>query len=214
MADRNSILEKYIQSVLETGQDPVSVYAFCKKHKWKEEDFFESLSSFDAVKSWFWVSVFNDARNMLDADKTYATYGFAEKLSAFYFLWTQQLLSHRSYVLTFKHEKMQSVSPFNASLKAFKKEFQSYSKSLVGEGVNKGELADRKFLTDRFSDAIWLQTLFLLNFWLNDESENFEATDAAIEKSVALLAKILGENLLDQAFDFGKFLFQNMKSRM
>jgi hypothetical protein len=54
----------------------------------------------------------------------------------------------------------------------------------------------------------------LLNFWIKDTSKGFEATDAAIEKSVTLGFKLMGENMLDQVFDFGKFMFQNMREKM
>lgn len=202
-----------MEHVLEHGSDPVSVFVFCKKNKWKEEDFFANFNSFEALKSFFWENVFANTRDILEADKTYKGYGFAEKLSSFYFLWTQQLLSNRSYVLTFKSETFHSIPPTDKSLKGFRKAFIAYAHDLVKEGVANGEIADRKFITDKFSDAIWLQTLFLLNFWINDNSSEFESTDAAIEKSVALLSKMLGENILDQAFDFGKFLFQNMSAK-
>ena len=58
------------------------------------------------------------------------------------------------------------------------------------------------------------RTIFLLNFWIKDTSKGFEATDAAIEKSVTLGFKLMGENMLDQVFDFGKFMFQNMREKM
>lgn len=211
MSDKNSILEKYMGWVLENSTEPASVYAFCKKHKWKEEDFFAHFSSFEAVKAWFWESVFQNTREMLENDEEFRSYGFSEKLSAFYFLWTQQLLRNRSYVLTFVNEHIHAVSPVHPSLKSFRRSFLAFADKMVKQGVEKGEVADRKIITGQFGKAIWLQTLFLLNFWIKDDSQQFEATDAAIEKSVALVTKLLGDNLFDQAFDFGKFLFQNMQ---
>lgn len=35
-----------------------------------------------------------------------------------------------------------------------------------------------------FAEAVWIQFLFLLKFWANDNSPAFESTDVAIEKSV------------------------------
>jgi hypothetical protein len=41
---------------------------------------------------------------------------------------------------------------------------------------------------------------------------NFEKTDAAIEKSVNLAFDLIGKGILDNALDFGKFLYQNSKN--
>jgi ubiquinone biosynthesis protein COQ9 len=48
-----------------------------------------------------------------------------------------------------------------------------------------------------------------LKFWIDDTSNAFEKTDAAIEKSVNLAMDLMGKSPLDAALDFGKFLFQN-----
>ena len=57
-----------------------------------------------------------------------------------------------------------------------------------------------------------MHLLFILKFWSNDESPNFEKTDAAIEKSVTLAFDLIGKGILDNALDFGKFLYQNSKN--
>jgi len=54
-----------------------------------------------------------------------------------------------------------------------------------------------------------LQFLFVLNFWLNDDSAQFEKTDAAIEKAVHLSFDLMGKGPLDTMVDFAKFLYQN-----
>jgi hypothetical protein len=41
--------------------------------------------------------------------------------------------------------------------------------------------------------------------WLNDDSDEFSNTDAAIEKSVNLSIDMLEKNTLDSLIDFGKF---------
>lgn len=199
--------------VLEHGADPASVYAFCKKNKWSEADFFAEFSSFGAVRAWFWEHLLESTTGKLENDETYQAYSPAEKLSAFYFLWTQELLAHRSYALTFVNPMLRGISPTEPALMAFRRRFTDYATGIVREGIGSREIAERRFISDRFPDGLWLQTLFILNFWLNDSSRGFEATDAAIEKSVQLVFKLMGENMLDQVFDFGKFLFQTYQSK-
>ena len=63
-----------------------------------------------------------------------------------------------------------------------------------------------------FSEATWLQTLFLLKFWLDDNSPNFEKTDIAIEKSVNTVFDVFDNTPLERVLDFGKFLFKEKMS--
>jgi hypothetical protein len=56
---------------------------------------------------------------------------------------------------------------------------------------------------------MWWQMQFLLRFWAKDTSNEFERTDAAIEKAVNLSFDVLGKNLVDSTFDFVKFTFSN-----
>lgn len=211
---KETILEKYMNHVLEHGSEPVSVFQFCKKIKIDEAEFYAVFNSFDAVRSWFWEHVFHTTVALLKEDETYKEYAASEKLSAFYFLWTQQLLSHRSFVLQHAHKTMKGILPTDRNLMGFRKVFLTYADEIVRNGIENREVAERKFISDRFKDALWVQTIFLLNFWIKDTSKGFEATDAAIEKSVTLGFKLMGENMLDQVFDFGKFMFQNMWEKM
>ncbi len=74
--------------------------------------------------------------------------------------------------------------------------------------IDKKEINYRKYISDKYKQGIWLQTLFVLNYWVNDNSENFEMTDAAIEKAVNLSFKLFGDTVLDNVIDFGKFMMQ------
>jgi hypothetical protein len=88
-----------------------------------------------------------------------------------------------------------------------------FAKDIIQEGLAGNELEERKFLSDRYHEAVWLNTLFILKFWIEDKSQGFEKTDAAIEKSVNLMIELMGKSALDSMLDLGKFLFQNgMKS--
>jgi hypothetical protein len=62
---------------------------------------------------------------------------------------------------------------------------------------------------EKFCINLCLNFLFVLTFWLNDNSKGFEKTDESIERSVNLAFDLMGKSALDAALDFGKFLFQN-----
>jgi len=47
----------------------------------------------------------------------------------------------------------------------------------------------------------------VLRYWIKDDSERFEMTDAAIEKAVNLSFQLISSGTLDSILDFGKFVF-------
>lgn len=59
-----------------------------------------------------------------------------------------------------------------------------------------------------FAEAVWIQFLFLLKFWANDNSPAFESTDVAIEKSVNTAFDVFDNTPLERIIDFGKFLWK------
>jgi DNA polymerase III delta prime subunit len=85
----------------------------------------------------------------------------------------------------------------------------SFSQTILNEGMQSKEITERKFISDKYADAQWLNLLFITNFWVNDHSINFEKSDEAIEKSVNLAFDLMGQTALDSMLNFGKFLFQN-----
>lgn len=209
--EKSSLLEKYLQYQLEQGKKPESVYLFMKKLKKADADFFAHFSNFEALDRYFWLHVFEATRHKLETDEQYSAFSAAEKLSAFYFLWTQELMHHRSYLLFLADKSMKGINPMHSALHDFRHAFLDYASGIVAAGIGSGQIADRKFISDQFKHGLWVQTLFLLNFWLKDASKDFEDTDAAIEKTVNIGFKLMGENLFDEVLDFGKFMFQRAK---
>ncbi|MEM9859943.1 MAG: TetR family transcriptional regulator C-terminal domain-containing protein, partial [Bacteroidota bacterium] len=146
--------------------------------------------------------------DILHADKAYGDYSVREKLLSFYYTLVEVLKKDRSYVLvSLKDLKKKDLSP--KFLSAFKSEFKEYIDELVAEGLETEEIVKRPLITDRYYDGLWLQLMFVINFWLKDDSTNFEKTDAAIEKSVNLSFELMGKGPLDMMVDFAKFLYQN-----
>lgn len=206
--EKSTIRKKYIEFILEEGKKPVTVYSFAKKLKLSESDFYNFYSSFEAIEKDFWSSLFTDTQMQLVNDQTYLGYSAKEKLLAFYYLWIQKLREYRSYVTLLKDSGLKMVPMNSAGFDDFKVLFLKYADDIIGEAIDKREIIFRKFISDRYKQGIWLQTLFVLNYWINDHSDNFEMTDAAIEKAVNLSFKLFGDSVLDNVIDFGKFMMQ------
>ncbi|MFN0047799.1 MAG: TetR/AcrR family transcriptional regulator [Cytophagales bacterium] len=202
------IKKKYIEHLLEEGKEPITVFAFAKKLKMSESDFYNYYASFEAIEKDFWASIFIETKMQLEVDQTYIAYSAKEKLLSFYYLWIQKLREFRSYVNLLKDEKLKMIPMNSSGFDEFKKHFLKYADEIIGEAIDKKEITFRKFISDRYKQGIWLQTLFVLNYWIKDNSENFEMTDAAIEKAVNLSFKLFGDSVIDNVIDFGKFMMQ------
>ncbi|MVM37109.1 TetR/AcrR family transcriptional regulator [Spirosoma sp. HMF3257] len=225
METLEKIRKAYTEYVLENGKQPTSVFQFAKKLKIAESDFYTDYASFDAIEADIWLTIFNEAKSTVEADETYQTYSVREKLLAFYYTWIELLKAQRSFVvysygrlreqgaggssLGHRARSMGQGATHSQVLSPFKDVFFDYARDLLAEGRESKEVEPRPFITDRYPNALWGQTLYLLDFWVRDVSKNFEKTDSAIEKSVNTAFDLIGRSPLDTLFDFAKFVYQN-----
>ena len=94
--------------------------------------------------------------------------------------------------------------------------FEGFAEEIIKEGIETGELSDRRFFSKKYKDALWVQFGFVLHFWINDNSTGFEKTDEAIEKGVNVTFDLFQRSPIDNLFEYGRFLVKNggMKEQM
>ena len=216
------IKEAYLDHLLEHGEAPPSVYHFTKRLKMPEATFYEHYNSFTSLERDIWRGFFDQALTQIQGDEVYRDYSVREKLLAFYYTWIEVLKNNRSYV-TFRVQSMglgnaprPSMMRAGASagrmnidvLSRFKEGFIDFANELLMEGRETEEVVDRPLISRNYDEGLWRQVLFVLNFWVNDDSQNFERTDVAIEKAVNLSFDLFGRSALDSAVDFARFLYQ------
>ena len=211
------IKEAYLDHLLEHGEAPPSVYQFTKRLKMKEATFYEHYNSFTSLERAIWRGFFDQALEQIQGDEVYREYSVREKLLAFYYTWIEVLKNNRSYV-TFRVHHMglakagrPTMGPMRmnvAVLSRFKEGFLDFANELIMEGKETEEVVDRPIIGNNYDEGLWRQVLFVLNFWVQDDSQNFERTDVAIEKAVNLSFDLMGRSALDSAFDFARFLYQ------
>lgn len=210
-ASAEKITAAYRDYVLTEGKQPASVFKFCKDQGFKEDEFYQYFGSFEALEKAIWKNFVDETRSKMEADASYSTFTTREKILTFYFMLTEALKTDRSFVLhQLKSWKKPGLVP--TFLKGFKASFDEWINSVLNEGKASGEIAKRPYLDERYDVLFWLHLMFILQFWSHDDSANFEKTDAAIEKSVNLAFDLIGKGVLDNALDFGKFLYQNSKN--
>lgn len=199
----------YRESVLTSGK-PASVFTFCKTLGIPEGDFYKHFASFEALEKAIWKNLIDNTRARMEEDADYQGFGAREKILTFYFMLAESFKADRSFILLqVKGWKQPTLPSF---LKGFKTSFDEWINTVLNAGKTSGEIATRPYLDKQYDVLFWMHFMFILQFWAHDESANFEKTDAAIEKSVNLAFDLIGKGILDNALDFGKFLYQNSKN--
>ncbi len=213
MVTKQKIQTAYVDYVLSEGKKPTSVFAFAKKNKFAEEEFYKHFGSFDSIEIGVWADFFSASIKEIEAQEVWKDYSVREKALSFYYSFFELLKTQRSFVnysiSNFK-KGLQTPTP----LKEAKQIFEEFSIQLIQEGLETGEINDRKFISDRYKDALWVQVTFLLNFWIKDYSAGFEKTDEAIEKGVNVTFDFFQRTPIDNLLDYGKFLAQNAGFKM
>ena len=199
-----SLMTAYMQTVLETGAFPQSVYAFCKANHWEESDFYAMYGSLESLRKGIWTAFFNQTQERAQATAEYQDASIREKTLSFLFTFFELLSLNRSYVLmdlesgnTIK--RLDRLSALRTDLKKLAREWAQEE----GNG-RAGKFSEVR--ESVFAEGIWAQFVFLLDFWRNDASAGFEKTDIAIEKSVNTVFDLFDHTPLDRVIDFGKFL--------
>ena len=206
---REKIIKAFIAHVLETGKQPVSVYKFAQSIGLSEEEFYHYYTSFQGVKGAVWEQIFDETTAKMRAQEVYPSYSAREKLLSFYYIWIEVLKRNRSYLLALYegHADFKKVTP--QEVRSFRLKFKDFAKGIIREGKANDEVVDRKYISDKYDEALWLETLFIFQFWLKDTSVSFEKTDVAIEKSVRLVFDLIGRTAVDSFVDLAKFLYQS-----
>jgi hypothetical protein len=202
--------EYFMADLQKTGKTPLSVFAFSKEYGISEEDFFTHFNSFGALERSIWKTWLEEVISALENDKAYVSYSVREKLLAFCFTWLDVLKTNRSYVLM-KWQNADRKDPNPPFLASFKDEYRRFIEDLLLEGKDTKEVAERPF-SNQYFKGFWGHFLFITHFWVNDDSNDYEKTDAVVEKSVHFAFDLIGKGPLDSFIDFAKFLFQNSQT--
>lgn len=208
MTTKESIQSAYIDSVLTTGTKPKSVYSFAKQNEMAEQEFYTFYGSFESIEMSIWTNLASTTLSEISAQQVWAGYTSREKALGFYYSFFELAKSKRSFI-TFSSKNIKRGLSTPRVFEGLKAEFENFSYKIVQDGIESGELADRKLFADRYKDALWMQFLFVLKFWINDNSAGFEKTDEAIEKGVNVTFDLFQRSALDNLFDYTKFLLYN-----
>ena len=201
------IISMYMDYVLEKNEEPKNVFLFCKENKIEEVDFYKFFNSLDGLRQEIWVKFFENAEVSIQNEKDFESYTEKNKLLTLYFTLFEILTLNRSYVLFSLKENKEGLKNLK-SLKQFRNHFKDFILTIIDNKESMVSDKISKVTKPVFSQGAWIQFLFLLKFWMDDTSKEFEKTDVLIEKSVNTVVDLLDTKPLESLFDLGKFLWK------
>lgn len=208
MATIETLQAAYIDYVLTEGRQPKSVYVFAKQNELTEEEFYRFYGSFDALEQNIWADFAKKTIAEIESQDVWLQYSAREKALSFFYAFFELLKTSRSFAVYSLNTHQRTLSS-PIVLDLLKNTFENFADSILKQGLESGELSDRKFFAKRYKDALWMQLNFVLNFWVKDNSAGFEKTDEAIEKGINVTFDLFERTPIDNLIDYGKFLFKN-----
>lgn len=196
------IVELYKQLTVEGKIKNTSVYSFCKQLGISEADFYQHFASLDAIGRKIWGAYAEDVINALKSSESFSQYSAREKILAYFYTFFENAVKDRSFI-----EK--TYTSFSI-LRTYQRRFRAYMMEVIQEGVIADEIKSRH-LEGLYLDVLWGVHWGLIRFWLNDESEGFEETTKAIETYMRVPLELMGQNVLDSAFEAIKFTLGQLK---
>lgn len=204
---KSKILTHYIELTLETGKKPNSVYKFCKELEIEENEFYQHYSSLKHIEASFWKEITAQTVATIHESEQTENKSISHDLLTFYFTLFENLTLNRSYVLH-SLENQQSKLFINKELR--KGVFPHLQEIAGGIETLAHKLSDD--IGNKISEeALWLQFISILKYWINDDSAGFESTDAFIEKSVRASMELNQHIPTESIMDYGKFVFKEFK---
>jgi len=203
----SNLVSEYMNYVIEHNKQPESVYSFTKSIGITEKEFYSHFGSFVSLQKTVFTQFFNFTIELLHKDEDYTNYDAKSKLISFYYTIFELFKASRSYlafVLTADKNQLKNYK----QLADFNLKFEEYIDTLP---IKLPDLQIEKieaYKEKGVAKISWTQFLFILKFWLEDESANFEKTDVLIEKSITTGFNIIENNPLKHIIDLGKFLIK------
>ena len=204
---KEQLISFYMNSVLENGKAPQSVYLFAKENNFEETEFYAFFGSLERLEKEIFSVFFEKTVSLLQANEAYLNYDTKEKMLSFYFTFFELLAANRSYVV----QTLKGTSnPFKnlVKLTLLRDQFKTYTNSILTDEYRITTKKIQDFHENALEESAWLQLLFTLKFWLEDESAGFEKTDILIEKAVNTTFDLMRLAPMNQLLDLGKFIFK------
>lgn len=154
----------------------------------------------NSILKFYYPSLVIRYRAMIGEIDDFNSYSISEKLSNFAFTLFDMMAERREFVQdTFEKYEWMCTS---------KSDFQQEIRSLLKKFfTTDGNIATSAgfFIGDWFYASLKTQFLFLIKFWLEDDSDGRERTFALTDKITEFIEELVYSKIVDKGFDLAKY---------
>lgn len=204
---REDIMDSFMTYVVDHGFD-IELSSFCKAHKINKKQFNGEFESIDEVERQVWAELMKAAIVTTTGDSQLDSFSMREKLLTLYYTFFENCALNSSFLkASISHHGRTGMLKV---LKPLKEEFVAVINSFQSISIPFGrqyEESINRLANSAVGESFYAQLLFLLDFWFNDDSAEYEKTDIAIEKTVRASMDMLDVTPVKSVIDFAKFFW-------
>ncbi|MDO5510752.1 MAG: TetR family transcriptional regulator C-terminal domain-containing protein [Weeksellaceae bacterium] len=200
--NKEQILDLYMKDKLH-GEKLNNVYVFAERHNFAENEFYQEFSNLESIEKYFFELIMQRSVSTLQESEEYHTYSPKDKWLSFYYTFFENLNLNRSFAL----EIIDKNNPIHLrKLAGLRREFMELARAIGWEKMDIPQKEISKAQDKLIEESAWAHFIFILEFWLRDNSPGFQKTDQLIEKTVQTKYKLIENDALKNVTDLGKFL--------
>ncbi|MDR9419943.1 hypothetical protein [Gracilimonas sp.] len=181
-------------------EDKFSIPNLTKKTGKTASEIYSLFPNKKALLKFYYPSLVIRYRAMIGEIEDFESYTISEKLSNFAFTLFDMMDERREFVEdTFEKYEWTCTS---------KSEFQQEIKDLFKDFfTTDGNIATSAgfFMGDLFYASLKTQFLYLIKFWLQDDSDDRERTFALTDKITGFIEELVYSTIVDKGFDLAKY---------
>jgi len=204
---KSTILQGYMDYLLEEGEAPKTVRVFTKHINISDEDFFNHFGSLKNIEQNIWDDYYIQTLNVIQKDSEFEEMNPREKHLSFLYTFMEVIKSDRSYIL----HKLEGKRPHELPSE-LKKTQKIITQSEIDWAKTFEFLPDRaqSMTQSSYRNVLWSHSIAVLFFWVKDDSAKGADTDVFIEKTTRTAFDIGELPALDSIIDLSKFFLQKM----
>ena len=195
-----SALEIYCENPM---QFSVSIVA--KKLKMTRAQIYKIFPSKNAILRYFYQLCFEEYLKQTNEMKDYDKFTLEEKLGHLVYTHIEQFQKEKEFVESTFNEIIYKANSNNIFQKSLEEQIEKILRHSEG---------DASILPGGYLSKFLVKELFhIFKFWIKDDSEQSEQTIELVDKIIAFVGEVLGNQIITKGIDLGKLVFDQNFSR-
>lgn len=167
-------------------------------------DIFDYFANKQAILEFYYTSLVIRYKLMIEDIEDFDTYSLSEKLSNFIYASFDMMAEKQAFVeLTFN-----KIIRYSYGKTEFSKKVESILESFFRDDP-RISTSSSIILNDLFFQLMRSKYLYLISYWIRDDSEGKERSMELTDKLTAFIQEVMYNSVADKGFDLLKFLYSN-----